>query len=205
MVREADSGIVGILLAAGQGKRFGGDKLLQRLPDGTPMALAVARKLRQVCTSCITVLRLEQQVLGELLQAAGFTVHYQAEVGAGMGCSLAAAVRATPAAEGWLVALADMPLLRADTMAAVVRAVRDGATLTAPFYRGQRGHPVAFSNFWRQPLSMLRGDRGARDLLAEHAEALWPVPCDDAGVLIDIDSRAVWDSLFESLENRREE
>lgn len=132
-------------------------------------------------------------------------VRYRTEVGAGMGHSLAAAVRATPAAEGWVIALADMPLLRVGTIAAVVRAVRDGATLAAPFYRGQRGHPVAFSNFWRQPLSMLHGDRGARDLLAEHAEALWPVPCDDAGILIDIDSRAVWDSLFESLENWREE
>lgn len=98
-----------------------------------------------------------------------------------------------------------MPLLRTDSMAAVVRAVRDGATLTAPFYRGQRGHPVAFSNFWRQPLSMLRGDPGLAICWPCMPTPLWPVPCDNAGVLIDIDSRAVWDSLFESLENRREE
>ena len=61
--------IVGLLLAAGQGRRFGGDKLLHPLADGTPMAVASARRLRSACPHSIAVLRPEQQVLAGLLTA----------------------------------------------------------------------------------------------------------------------------------------
>lgn len=49
--------IVGILLAAGRGSRFGSDKLLHPLADGTPMAVAAAASLLQACGRVIAVLR----------------------------------------------------------------------------------------------------------------------------------------------------
>ncbi|HZX31996.1 MAG TPA: NTP transferase domain-containing protein, partial [Rhodocyclaceae bacterium] len=71
--------IVGVLLAAGKGRRFGSDKLLHPLSGGTPMAVAAARKLRQACGHAIAVLRPEQQPLGKLLAAEGYEIRFSVE------------------------------------------------------------------------------------------------------------------------------
>ena len=46
---------------------------------------------------------------------------------------------------GWVVALADMPWIRTETIAAVADALARGAMIAAPDYAGVRGHPVGFA------------------------------------------------------------
>ncbi|MCK7579437.1 MAG: NTP transferase domain-containing protein [Chromatiales bacterium] len=57
-------------------------------------------------------------------------------------------------------------------------------------HRGQRGHPVGFSAEFAPALRALQGDRGARDLLARHADRLQCLEVDDPGVLLDVDTPA---------------
>ncbi|MEJ2575988.1 MAG: NTP transferase domain-containing protein [Gammaproteobacteria bacterium] len=106
---------------------------------------------------------------------------------AGMGTSLAAGVSATAAAGGWLIALADMPWVCLETVRTLADRLRDGASLVAPVCGGRRGHPVGFAAHWRDQLTTLSGDAGARRLLAEHAAELVLEPTDDVGVLTDVD------------------
>ena len=181
------SGPVGLLLAAGRGTRFGSDKLLHPLADGTPLAVAAARTLRAACPRCIAVLRPEQTVLAGRLGAEGLETVFASAAVAGMGYSLAAGVAASPDAPGWLIALADMPFLRVETICAVAAAMADGASLAAPVLNGRRGHPVGFATRWRDELLGLTGDEGARALLARHRERIVPIATDDAGVLRDVD------------------
>jgi molybdenum cofactor cytidylyltransferase len=91
---------------------------------------------------------------------------------------------------GCLVALADMPAVRPSTIAQLVAALAGGASLVAPEYRGTRGHPVGFSQEWFDFLSRLRGDEGARHLLAVHRERLQRISVDDPGILADVDRPA---------------
>lgn len=188
---ERLTGLVGILLAAGRGTRFGGDKLLAALPTGEPMALAAARHLRHGLAPgvpVLAVLRPEQATLGSLLAAEGVQPVFSAEARAGMGRALAAGVGASPRAAGWVVALADMPALRPASIAAVAAALEGGASLAAPVHAGQRGHPVGFAAPWGEALAGLAGDKGARDLLAAAGDRLVPLPTDDPGVLFDVDT-----------------
>jgi len=182
--------IVGLLLAAGQGRRFGGDKLLHPLADGTPMAVVSARRLRSACPHSIAVLRPEQQVLAGLLTAEGLELAFSPDAVAGMGHSLAAGVAASPDAAGWLVALADMPFIQPLTLRRVADALTDGAQLAAPFHNGQRGHPVGFAAGWREDLLALTGDEGARRLVGSARGAMRQIETDDAGVLRDVDRPA---------------
>ena len=184
------AGIVGLLLAAGEGRRFGSDKLLHPLADGTPMAVASARTLRRACPRSIAILRPEQTVLAGLLAAEGLELVTCAEASAGMGHSLAAGVAASRDAAGWLVALADMPFLQAATLQRVAEALAGGAALVAPVHRGLRGHPVAFAPRWRDELLALGGDAGARAILAGHRDLLCKLETDDPGVLRDVDTPA---------------
>ena len=182
--------IVGLLLAAGQGRRFGADKLMQPLADGTPVAVAAAWALKAACPESIAVLRPEQDELAGWLAAEGLTVIRAVAAHGGMGHSLAAGVAASPDVDGWLVALADMPCIQADTLRAVADAIATGAVLAAPTYAGRRGHPVGFAARWRDALMVLEGDEGARSIIRRNAGLLLAIETDDPGVLQDVDTPA---------------
>ena len=180
-------GIVGILLAAGAATRFGADKLRAPLPDGTPVALASARALLAGTDRALAVLRPERLELGDLLTAQGMQTVVCQNAVTGMGASLACGVRAARDAAGWVIALADMPFLHGATVVAVAQAVRAGAAIAAPVWNGRRGHPVGFDRQWYPALAALRGDTGARELLAAHVDRITWVHCDDPGITRDID------------------
>ena len=114
-------------------------------------------------------------------------LYYRFRADEGMGTSLAAGINATSSADGWLIALADMPWMQPATITALVNQLKNGASMVAPVYQGQRGHPVGFSARWQQPLQELSGDKGARDLLANYPAELELLTTGDAGILKDID------------------
>lgn len=180
-------GIVGVLLAAGAGTRFGGDKLLYRLPDGRPMAVAAAASLLSACERVVAIVRPEHDGLATLLAAAGCEIVPCPEAAGGMGHSLAAAVRATAGASGWVVALADMPFIASCSHHAVASCLSAGASLAATQYQGRRGHPVGFSGEWYPELVAMTGDQGGRAILEKHRQELVLCPVEDSGVVWDID------------------
>lgn len=182
--------IAGILLAAGQGSRFGSHKLLHPIDGKGPMALAAARTLTAAVDVAYGVVADHDLTLRALLRAEGLETVSSPRTEGGMGFSLACGVEAARQAQGWVIALGDMPFIQAATMAAVAQALRDGAAIAAPFYGRRRGHPVGFSQAYGGQLAALCGDAGARDLLRREGGRLHAIPCDDEGVLRDIDRPA---------------
>jgi molybdenum cofactor cytidylyltransferase len=186
------AGIRGILLAAGYSKRFGSNKLLQALPAGTseagtPIGLASAKHLLDALPESIAVVRPRAQKLGKMLRDAGCNTVVCKNASEGMGTSLAAGVRATPDAYGWIVGLADMPFIRAETIRTLAKALHEGAVIAAPSFQGRRGHPVGFAQRFYEELSSLHGDDGARQFLKQHPELMKLFEVDDPGVVRDID------------------
>ena len=179
--------IVGILLAAGASRRFGGPKLLHPLADGVPIGVAAARTLRQALPNSVAVVQPDDQVLITAFAAIGLKIVENPFADGGLGMSLAAGVRAVPEAAGWLIALADMPWVEPATIVMLAESLRNGASMVAPSYAGCRGHPVGFARRWGEQLGSLRGDKGARDLIADYAGELILHSTLDAGVLADID------------------
>lgn len=179
--------IVGILLAAGRGSRFGSDKLLHPLADGTPMAVAAARNLRPACDRLIVILRPGSEVLAGLLADEDCEPVFCQDADAGMGHSLRVGVQASPAAAAWIVALADMPFISPGSYQSVAASLRSGASLVATAFNGRRGHPVGFAGQWFDELSALDGDQGGRSILQAHRHKLLLCPVADPGVLRDID------------------
>lgn len=182
------NGPVGILLCAGFGRRFGGDKLLAPLADGTPVAVASARTLLAALGRAVAVLRPGQTGLAARLAETGIEVLIRPQAEQGMGASLAAAVQFQPQASGWLVALGDMPWVSEDTHRQVALALQWGASIVAPFHQGQRGHPVGFGAAWGADLAGLSGDEGARALLRQQAAQVTCIDVDDPGCLRDVDT-----------------
>jgi molybdenum cofactor cytidylyltransferase len=190
--------IVGILLAAGAGSRFGsgvnsgGGKLLHPL-DGVAIGVRAARNMLAAGLAVTAVVRPGSDELRRLLEDAGCAVTVCADAAEGMGVSLAHVIAQTSLhaneASGWVVALADMPRIRPETIQSVADAVRAGASLAAPSYHGERGHPVGFGAALRDELLACHGDEGARSVVKRHHTEIQLVPVDDPGVVFDIDRK----------------
>ena len=178
---------VGLLLAAGSATRFGSDKLQHPLPHGVSIAVQAARHLKAEVSRVVAAVRPEAVATARALAAEGCEVVVCERAAEGMGASLACAARAAGDADGYLVALADMPFVRRSTIAAVREALARGALLAAPYWRARRGHPVGFAGRLRGALEASSGDEGARRLLEAHAAELVKVPVGDPGAIRDID------------------
>ena len=180
--------VVGLLLAAGSATRFGSDKLRHKLPHGIEIAVQAARPLRAEVGRVVAVVRADSHALLSQLKTENCEVVVCDNAAEGMGASLACAARAAGPADAYLVALADMPFVRRASIAAVRDALAAGAPFAAPYFRARRGHPVGIAGRFYADLLGLRGDEGAKGLLAAHAAAMVKIPVGDPGVIRDIDT-----------------
>lgn len=161
-----------LVLASGRGERFaasGGQvhKLQARLGDKTVL----------------------QHTL-DAVRASGLPWHLEDAGHPGMGDSIAAAVRATADANGWLVLPGDLPLIQATTLQQVAQALQQQPVVVPVFQRpgGVRGHPVGFSRRCREALLALGGQQGAASVLRAFPDMELIV--NDPGTVTDIDTLA---------------
>ena len=185
--------VVGILLAAGRGRRFDPagqrNKLLQPL-DGVPVVVHSARHMLAALSRVVAVVRPGDDggadELASTLAALGCEVTVCTDADSGMAASLVHGLRHAAQADGWVVALGDMPRVLPATIAALAQAVAQGADIAAPVYLGKRGNPVAFGRRHLPQLLALTGDEGARNIVRKNS--INEVAVDDPGIMLDIDT-----------------
>lgn len=178
-----------IVLGAGRGSRFlgGGHKLARQLEGRAVFSLTLSRALatglplKVVTTESLMPLVLPHVARRDVV----LLPEAQSEARLGMGYSIAAGVRASMDAPGWLLLPADMPMVKVDTLHRVAQELKQHP-VAYPQYEGRRGHPVGFSVELVSELVALSGDEGARRVVARYpAQA---VDVDDPGVLQDFDT-----------------
>jgi len=180
-----------VVLAAGAGSRYQGTR--HKLSEKLGRDSVLVRTLRNAIASEMPVVLVISDAL--VSEARGLVApedmvvvdarSFQSQTGWGMGDSIAAGVSQHASATGWLVLPADMPLVRPGSLRAVADAL-DQQPIAFAQHRGRRGHPVGFAAELFSELVMLKGDEGARRLLARYPTAA--VELDDPGVLFDIDT-----------------
>jgi molybdenum cofactor cytidylyltransferase len=125
----------------------------------------------------------------DAVRASGLPWHLEAAGHAGMGDSIAAAVRATQDAAGWLVLPGDLPLVQPASIRQVAQALVEHEVVL-PTHQGQRGHPVGFARACLAEMLALGGEQGAAPVLrARQARgAVAMIELDDAGIVTDVDT-----------------
>jgi CTP:molybdopterin cytidylyltransferase MocA len=184
---------VGLVLAAGAGRRMGGPKALVRLTDGGPTLVetAVARVLESGCDRVVVVVGAAGEQAAALVAETGAEVVAADDWDEGMGASLRAGIAHLEDAHDdlALVTLVDLPDVTARVMSRVLGdAVGDGrAALARAAYDGVPGHPVVIGrDHWSAVRTTARGDRGARDHLRATPHRL--VECGDLATGRDLDT-----------------
>ena len=155
------------MLASGRGERF-------RASGGLTHKLQAQLNGRSVIDWTLAAVR-----------ASGLPFHVEDAGHPGMGDSIAAAVRATASAQGWLILPADLPLIQSQTILAVARAL-DGTNIVQPNYQGAKGHPVGFSAVHYAALSNLNENTGGVSVIRSYGAM--QIRVDDIGCVTDIDT-----------------
>lgn len=178
-----------VVLAAGQGRRFGpgAHKLLQPLAGGSVLATTLRHAIETGWRVGVVTTAALVPAVTPFIATRDLVVLDDAEAERGMGHSIAAGVAASASARGWLLLPGDMPLIRPASILAVGRALAEHPVAYAQ-YRGRRGHPVGFAPELVSELIALTGDEGARRLVARYPALA--VEVDDPGVLLDVDTEA---------------
>jgi CTP:molybdopterin cytidylyltransferase MocA len=190
--------VAGVLLAAGQGSRFGQPKALVKL-DGQTLAERGVNLLRAGGADPILVVTGAVEV-----KLNGTRAIHNEQWHTGMGSSLCVALRALAGADGGpsataldadvgavVVALADQPLVGADAVARLIAAYRGGATVAVAAYDGQPRNPVLLAReHWPEVIATATGDRGARAFLRARPDLVTLIECGDTGSPDDIDTPA---------------
>ncbi len=178
--------IAGLVLAAGEGRRFGGRKMLAEL-GGRPLldyvlaAMAAAPLDRLVC-----VLGADAEEVRRSVELHGAEIVVCERWADGQAASLRAGVEALADAEAIVIALGDQPLLSPAAVEQVVAARGQGALVVRATYGGVPSHPTLVERPLFGRLLELQGDAGARDLLG--GVQTREVPCDGLGSAHDVDT-----------------
>lgn len=185
----AVAGRVGLVLAGGAGQRFDPSgkryKLVQPLPDGRAVVRAACEALLPWVDAVVVVCGARQAEIADALAGLAWQAVPCPEAARGMGATLKHGIAATPAASGWVVALADMPFLAAGDIGAVVQALAAGARIARPRHEGVPGHPVGFAADCRNALLALDDAQGAGPWLRQQADITWVAG--GPGVVRDVD------------------
>jgi CTP:molybdopterin cytidylyltransferase MocA len=190
--------VAGVLLAAGEGSRFGQPKALVEL-DGQTLAERGVNTLLSGGADPVVVVTGAARV-----ELDGIQTVYNQQWRTGMGSSLRAALRTLPPdVDAAVVALADQPLVGAEAVARLIAAYQAGATVAVAAYGGQPRNPVLLAReHWPEVIATATGDQGARAFLRARPDLITLIECGDTGRPDDIDTTADLDRIAGQLPPR---
>lgn len=188
----------GVIPSAGASVRMGRPKALLPVGDETFLARTIGALRGGGCDPVFVVVAEGDERAAREAASAGGRVLINPDPGEGPITSLRLAIAALEDSAAGLVYLpVDHPLVRADTVRALVEAAGSArAELTLPVHEGERGHPAIFGASLFRELSDPTLEGGARTVTYRHLDNALLVEVDDAGVLADIDTPEIYEEAI---------
>lgn len=189
---ETGAGVGGVVLAAGEGRRFDGPyKLLERV-EGEPMIRRAVRPFLESCLDNVVVVVGHREAdVREVLSDLAVEIVTNPEYEAGQSTSLRRGVTRAQESD-WdatVFGLGDMPFVRAETVDLLVQGYLAGfGGIVGPAHDGERGNPTLFVSEYYDELAAVTGDVGGRPVMLE-SDDVAIVETGDPGVLQDVDVR----------------
>ena len=174
-----------ILEAAGNSRRFGSNKLLHIMEDGSPMISSVLEAARGIDAYKRIIVTQYDDVAA---LASDFTVIRNDRSDLGISRSMQLGIEAAGDADAYMFCVCDQPGLRASTLEILIEAYKKGtAGIVSLAWQGKMCNPKIFSSRYRGELMSLSGDTGGRQIIAGHESDLLLIEAQSEGEVRDID------------------
>ncbi len=189
-----------ILLAAGLSRRMGtANKLLLPISGSPMLRNRVDMLLHTKVCGISVVLGHDIQHTAQILQGLPVNLLFNADYAAGRMSSVhyGLAHAAANDADGFLLCLADQPLLQAEDVDFLLDAFAqvESDAILVPEFAGQRGNPVLISSQHRIAILDYREMGGCRGFIDAHPQYIKRVAMPNAHVLQDVDTPEMYQQL----------
>ena len=201
MDTEKTSKIGCVVLASGYGRRYGANKLAVSLEGRSLIQRALEAIPAERLARTVVVTQYEE--VAAYAKLFNFTVIQNGHPERGISQSLRLGLAALDDCQGALFTVADQPLLRRESVTALLDLwSRQPEKIAAMSSGGRRGNPCLFPARLFPELMALEGDRGGSAVIRQHPEDLVLLEVDDLE-LADVDTPQALAALSESAGTNR--
>jgi len=181
--------LAAVILAAGRSTRMGAlNKLTVEVGGQAMVRHAAEAALASRARPVLVVVGHQAQAVRAALAGLDVTFVDNPTYALGLSSSLKRGIRALPAqCEGALILLGDMPGITASHLERLMAAFTPGA-IVVPTHGDRRGNPVLWPAVCFAPMLRLRGDAGAKRLLARYQTRVREVDLASAAIFADVDT-----------------
>ncbi len=174
-----------ILLAAGNSRRFGSNKLLYPLGDGVPVIGHLLKELQDFPFGQRILVTRYPEVAA---LAEGYQICCNHEPERGLSHSLQLGLEAAGEASAYLFCVCDMPWLRRESIEEMLKKYESGAAgIISLSWQGEPRQPNLFSSEYREELMQIKGDRGGKKIILDHPEDCCMVEASSGQEVEDMD------------------
>lgn len=190
--------VAGVVPCAGSSSRMGTSKALLDAGGRSFLAAVIGALVGGGCDPVVVVVGPGRHDEARRARAAGARLIENPDPGEGPITSFRLALHALgPEVEAVAFLPVDHPLVRPETVGALVEALRSGdAPLVLPVFEGRRGHPTLFRRTLFASLLDTGLEGGARTVVHEHLDRATLVSVEDPGVVLDLDTPEAYRAAF---------
>ena len=181
--------ICAIVLAAGESRRMGSQKLLLPFGATTVIGRVVDQLLQSVIDKIFVVTGHNADKIAEELSARAVAIVDNPDYPSGMLSSVRCGLRALPReCHGVMVALGDQPSITTNLIDDIIQACEANPKgIVVPVFQNRRGHPILFDAVYRDEILVRYDDVGLHGLLHAHPDDVLELAASDPSVLSDMD------------------
>ncbi len=179
-----------VVLAAGESRRMGTQKLLLPFGDTTILGAVVRTVQASRAGRTVVVLGADREAIRREWGSRDLDLVVNENYPLGMLTSIQAGLRALPPdAQAAVIVLGDQPFLASRVIDAVIAAYETGGKgIVIPTFQGRRGHPVLIDVKYRDEVLAFDPADGLRRLMLAHAGDILEVDVADPDILRDLDT-----------------
>lgn len=192
-----------IILAAGEGKRFGGDKLMSDI-NGVKLYQYMENTYKKAYDFENKIIVGKDKEILDYFKERGFISVYNDRPDLGKSRSIKLAVKALKClehSEAVMFGVCDQPLLKSETISKIIGQFQNfNKSIGSVRCNGRLGNPCIFSSKWFDELLDLGEDQGGKKLIKRHIQEVLFVDIEDEDELLDIDTREAYTYILKKIQ-----
>jgi molybdenum cofactor cytidylyltransferase len=202
-----------IVLAAGMSRRMGADnKMLLPFRGSTIFETTFSHIVEAGIGEILVVVGFEAEKIKNALKTHPLSIFNKMHIVEnkayenGMTSSIKTGIKALKSENtegGYMICLSDMPLISPEEYRFMVTqfsaiSQQDEKAIVVPFYKGEKGNPVIFSNFYKNDLLNLEDREGGKSILKTYQKHLYKIEMPTDSILLDADTPDDYQRLLRS-------